>query len=708
MFVSSLLLSAGVLLQSPQQPTLPLRRLRLYETGVGYFERDGVVGEKHDAALPLPASHLDDALKTLVVLSDGAKVEIGGIQFASSLSQGMARAIAGLPQDDTEDGGDGGGAVELAYVDLLASLEGAEIEAVSGRDRVRGRLVEVLGPFDQSAPVPAGKTNDGDTASSSPAYPREPEYTLVVRTQRGALVRMATRDLESVRPTDAAASSRMEVALAALSSRSAQSEHPLKVQIHGSGQLRLGYIAETPVWRTTYRVVLRDAGAATLQAWALIHNDTDENWRDVGIELVNGQPTSFLFPLAAPRYTRRELAEPELELATVPQLLNITPDRLYGDNIGESYGVGGLGLVGTGRGGGGTGEGTIGLGSIGTIGHGGGMGEPTLGDMARFAQATGEESGSLFTYRLANGLDLDAHHSALVPVVQETIEAEPITWFAVGETTGHSAARMLNSSGQTLPTGTISFFDDAGFVGESGLDRLKAGEQAYVLYGADLDLDLERRHEAVGDELSAARFADGALQETRVVETLQTFELRNRGGQARTAYVVLDVQRNASVTGHDAIDFDHDRGLSLARFEVAAGSSTEKTLRIKRTDHRSTKIEALGVGTLRELADATVLSARQRKAASQAADTLGDIASVRELADAGKTRIEELGHEIERLREDLRALGETGLKDRSAKNLARRMVERENMIAQLQASQKRHASRLVDLDGQLRAQLSGI
>ncbi|MCB9706814.1 MAG: VWA domain-containing protein [Myxococcales bacterium] len=47
---------------------------------------------------------------------------------------------------------------------------------------------------------------------------------------------------------------------------------------------------------------------------------------------------------------------------------------LMGTEVGESFGAGGLGLVGTGRGGGGTGEGTIGLGSIGTIGKGGGGG----------------------------------------------------------------------------------------------------------------------------------------------------------------------------------------------------------------------------------------------------------------------------------------------------------------------------------------------
>ncbi len=47
---------------------------------------------------------------------------------------------------------------------------------------------------------------------------------------------------------------------------------------------------------------------------------------------------------------------------------------LAGTEVGEAYGVGGLGLVGTGRGGGGTGQGTIGLGNAGLIGKGGGGG----------------------------------------------------------------------------------------------------------------------------------------------------------------------------------------------------------------------------------------------------------------------------------------------------------------------------------------------
>src|ERR1700690_316502 len=46
--------------------------------------------------------------------------------------------------------------------------------------------------------------------------------------------------------------------------------------------------------------------------------------------------------------------------------------NMWGDEIGEAYGAGGIGLSGIGEGGGGIGEG-IGLGSIGTLGHGAGV-----------------------------------------------------------------------------------------------------------------------------------------------------------------------------------------------------------------------------------------------------------------------------------------------------------------------------------------------
>ncbi|MBI5532263.1 MAG: AgmX/PglI C-terminal domain-containing protein [Deltaproteobacteria bacterium] len=56
-----------------------------------------------------------------------------------------------------------------------------------------------------------------------------------------------------------------------------------------------------------------------------------------------------------------------------PRVVTAPPSAGPSDSIGESFGAGGLGLVGIGEGGGGLGEG-IGLGNIGTLGHGAGTG----------------------------------------------------------------------------------------------------------------------------------------------------------------------------------------------------------------------------------------------------------------------------------------------------------------------------------------------
>lgn len=70
--------------------------------------------------------------------------------------------------------------------------------------------------------------------------------------------------------------------------------------------------------------------------------------------------------------------------------------NMWGDEIGESFGAGGLGLTGIGEGGGGRGEG-IGLGSIGTIGHGAGPGTGQgfgASPSDPLAQGTGQGFGS--------------------------------------------------------------------------------------------------------------------------------------------------------------------------------------------------------------------------------------------------------------------------------------------------------------------------
>lgn len=665
--------------------TLPLERLRLYETGVGYFQRTGEVSGGTQAALPLPAGHLDDALKTLVVLDgQGGKVRLHGVAFESSVSQGMARALAGLPVE-----GDGA----LEYRDLLATLKGAEVVLTAAGGRVSGRLVDVLGPFDV---VEGGSGNgDGSEEGQKPKLTLEPQYTLLVVGKDGAVRRVSTRELRSIRPVDPASAARIDVALDALSDRSAQASHPMRVHVEGSGSVTLGYIAETPVWRSTYRVVLDPSGkGAQLQGWALLHNDTDEDWRGIQVELVSGRPTSFLFPLAAPRYEWRELVEPERELATVPQLLRDTVDALWGDNVGEAYGVGGLGLVGTGRGGGGRGSGSgAGFGARGRISASAGSSELDVGDLAEFTQAEARESGALFRYVLPAPLDLSARHSALVPVVQHNIDARSVTWFDAVTETAQSGVRLLNDTGQTLPSGTIAFFGDGGFIGESGLDRLKPGERRFIVHGVELDVELDRSKRHVRTEPRQLRFRDGTLEVHSIRHRETNIELHNRSQRRQTVYVALDVIRNATVEGAPALDYDTESGLPLAVFDVPGGAHVSKVLTIREGIVHGHDIEEVDGELLRTLAAKPRLPARTRKIVAATEVAWRELRTTKRQADAAKREVTAAKGDLARLRADLEALGSAGLRGRVARRLTRRILEKEDRLAEMREESRRLATR---------------
>jgi Domain of unknown function (DUF4139) len=64
--------------------------------------------------------------------------------------------------------------------------------------------------------------------------------------------------------------------------------------------LQVGYVAETPVWRPSYRLVVHPNGAADLQAWGIVQNLSGEDWSKVTLSLVAGAPLAFQATLGTP------------------------------------------------------------------------------------------------------------------------------------------------------------------------------------------------------------------------------------------------------------------------------------------------------------------------------------------------------------------------------------------------------------------------
>jgi hypothetical protein len=656
--------------------TLPLKRVRLYETGVGYFERTGAATGR-PVVLPVPAAHLDDALKTLVVLTDDAKAGgVAGIEFGSSVGRQRARSLAGL----------GDGEAPLNLEALLASLKGAPVEVKVGTETVAGKLVEVSdaksSDLEECVPV-AGK-------AGPPSCTMQKRPVIVVFTRAGALRRIKLADVAAVRPTEPTYAARLGSALDALGDQNARVLKDLRVLAKGGRQVSLGYVAETPVWRVTYRLVLADKTGeqSGLQGWALLHNDTEEEWKAVHIDLVNGRPDSFLFPLAAPRYARRELVTPDNELSTVPQLATETPDSMWS---GDAYGAGGLGLSGIGEGGGGRGEG-IGLGRVGTVGHGGGVGSGSgtgqssvlsVGNLAAVAPAEGVEAGAMFRYTLKQPVDLRAHGSALVPFLGDGIAARRIAFFSAAGEGARSAVHLTHQGSQTLPAGTLAVFADGGFAGEAALARMKPKETQVVEFGVDQDVELSEDGKTSSDTTKLLRWERERLVEHFVRRHQVRYFIENRSGLGREVFLRLSYVNNAKVVGADEIAWDSRTGGASAVFRVGSRTRLEKKLVVDEGLTRAHDPRKVGSRWLRALAGR--LPPSQRDAVLGAADLLLEAEIRRGARGKRRAELREVAQEILRLRGHARALARSDgagavakrllAAEDSAKALRRRIAE---------------------------------
>jgi hypothetical protein len=683
---------------------LPLRTLRLYETGVGYFERSGNVGDKAVTSLPVPAGHLDDALKSLVVLNAGAGGHVTGVAFASSVTRATARARAGLPADGDQP---------IGFKDLLVSMKGELVTVLlrGSRDLARGRVVEVTEEVDEAA-ARASAMREAKTEKDSVGKPLElKRLTVTLLTDRGEVMVIDAQDVLKIRPVDRAFAARLDAALDALSPRSAQNARPLTLLGNARGQVTFGYIAETPIWRTSYRLVMApgEKDGVQLQGWALIHNDSDERWQGVHLELVNGEPDSFLFPLAAPRYARRTLIHPDTPFSTLPQLQGTTADALWGDHVdaeasgtGTGYGFG----SGSGRLGGShsTKAPSVRMGAS-SSSEVGGSSVLSIGNLADLVPAQGVENGAFFVYAMPGAFALDAHASALVPFLSKAVKTENIAFFGGPGGTARAAVRFVNTTGQTLPAGTLAVFASGGFSGETSLDRLKPGERRFLQFGTDLDAEVVAKTSDHKEEAKRVTFNGDRLEEHFLSTTVYGWELENRGATARTFYVGLKADKNAKVTGTDRVDFDEVTSRPIVVFDAAPKSKTVRTFTVTEGLSRSTPINGLTGKVVRELLQKATIPAAELAILTQAEPRIRALEAEVTKGNEADRIAATVQHDLERLREHLKALGggEKGAgtgASTAAAPLVKRVVDAED---KLEAARKNKETAAKELDNRREA-----
>lgn len=639
--------TSALLGQAPAQ--LPLHSLVLYENGIGYFERHGTLSAGATAEIPLEAGQLDDTLKSLVVMSEHG---VASVEFAPPLAVDAARAMAGLPARDTE----------ASLAALLRSLQGVDVVVThAGGANLKGRVVEV-------SQEPGVVDKEGKEHQDS---------TLLLFGEAG-LSKVKLADLRAVRPTGAAVSLAWNRAVGSTALQPERERLVLR-GASGGGAVAVGYTTEAPVWRTTYRLVL--GPTPRLQGFALVHNDSDEAWNGVKVSLASGKPTSFLFPLAGPRYGRRDLVAPEDGLDTAPQLsTREAREHLRGSldtGGGGSIGVGGIGTVGYGAGGGSI------SGSHGVVMHGAtsGLSSTVLEDgPTPLEPAAVSEAGDLFLYAVKEPVVLGARKSALLPIIDRGTTAERVT--LLDRSGGaFTAVRLQNTTPLTLEGGTLSVFADGAYAGETQLDRVKPNEVRVLKHGVDLDLEVTRSTRREEGAVRKARVmgAEGGrvLELTRVDRLVHTVGFTSRAAVARTVLVELPENGYRVVAGGE----EDVRSPNQPRYgRVTVASHAQENVDLV---EEGAVIERITAESLTSTRLAGLLS---QKLADDVRATLASVQAEIVKAEQDQARVAtlerslaELTADLARARDNLAAAGKGGATS-AAKELGERLIKLEDAL----------------------------
>ena len=567
---------------------LPVRKVVLYKNGVGYFEHAGSVSGNQRVTIDFTSPQLNDVLQSLTVLDEGGG-RIGGVNYNSTtpLAEQLKTLSLGMSDDPTS-------------TELFQALRGQRVEVMGGPGgTISGRLMAIESRTE--------KTGTGDSTV-------EKYYLTLVAGSGGVRVIELTPAL-SVRPLDGNLQGQLDRYLELLSTTHSTGLRHLTLDALGQGQrqLRVSYISEVPVWKSTYRIVFpREAnGKATMQGWAVVDNTVGADWDNVQLSLVAGAPQSFIQPLSQPLYTRRPEIPIATEEQTTPQTHEAAEDKkdepvattLNNEMVaaaprvrisaGVSAGKTAMGGMGTGsvHGYGFSAGGNIG-GGLFKVGGGEGGGVYRASDAIQEGDVSTNAFDDFFEYALAAPVTIHKNESAMVPILQQELPAEHVTLWSQKESTPLRAVWLENTSKLTLDSGSFSIFESGEFAGEGLLDPIHPGERRLLSYAADQAVRVKVTDRDGKSTLHHVEIRKGVIIETHMEIASITYSATNSADVDRV--VLLEhPRRTGGWSLDDGLKAD-ETAPDLYRFKVpeAAHSTAKLEVREHGPEHQRVDLNA--------------------------------------------------------------------------------------------------------------------
>jgi len=630
---------------------LPIRKITLYHSGVGAFERQGLITGSKKVELKFETDQINDILKSMVLLDlDGGRID--GVSYASK--EPLERRLASFGVDISQ----------AASMDkLFNQLRGARLRVTTSEGTYEG---PILG-------VESRKTVIPPTAGGNPGHFDEWYVNIVTADGVRSIPTSAIRSFSLV---DQDLNEELNKALAALAEYRGDRVKSVEMSFSGpevgDRRVAVSYVHEMPVWKTSYRLVLPESeeNEPTLQGWAVVENVTDQDWKDVRLALASGRPVGFQMDLYQPLFATRMWVPVPMMTGIGPRVYETATNRLGARQDFES----GFQTRATkaGRAPGAPPNPAVAELATGFEGHGDvsqfSYDASAMTEYAAAAQASAGDVGEQFMYTLDAPVTLERQKSAMLPILSSNIEGRRVSIFNVDQLREHPmrGVELTNDTNLHLMPGPIAVYDGAAYAGDAQIPHTSRDQKRLLSYAVDLDVGATTETGA-GQDLLRVKIVNGMIEQTWKQHQGWKYQFDNRDSKRSRTLLV----EHSKMHGWELISKEKPSETTEQRyrFEMTLEPSSSGVLDVvmERTSASVYEMANFDLPTL-------IGYAQSGKASQAVVDAVKKAAAMQAGIAATQRKIDELAQERASIEEDQKRLrGNMGTIDRNSELYARYM-----------------------------------
>jgi hypothetical protein len=471
----------------------------------------------------------------------------------------------------------------------------------------------------------------------------------------GGTVRSVPLDeVQRVELQDTQLQEELHKALLALAQARDQTKKPVLISFEGIGerQVRVGYIVETPIWKTSYRLLLPETPveAAMVQGWAIVENQTDNDWTDAQLALVSGRPISFIQELYSPLYLPRPVVKPELYAGLRPQTYASGLESLAGKTAEQPAPAPPPPPRMRAR----PGEAVPASPS-----RTGSADQPFDPTASVVAAASAGEVGDLFQYSVGH-ISLPRQRSAMLPIITDDIVAERVSIYNHDVLAQHplNGARLKNTTGKHLLQGPITVLDANTYAGDARIDNFPPGQERLISYAIDLQVQVNATAQRQESRVQTGKLVKGVLQLTRKNVFSQAYVVENKADRDKILLIEHPFRRGWNLVDSPKPLESTD---TYYRFRESVPAGQTSTLRVQEESIQGETIAILtsDLGQLESYSRMGEISQEVRQALMKAMSLKGAMLDTERQIKERQQQLAEITQEQQRIRENMASVSQT-------------------------------------------------